>query len=371
MRVLYLDMSVRYGGASSRCINLLSHAPKGTWALAGLKDSPVIRIAAEKGIEHYVLGTKKYSPALIPRLKQVVREQGFQIIDTQNAQSKFWGGIVARQMHLPLVSTLNSWYTAEHGGSAKGRFYQFIESATAGFTSAYIAVSQDIEQKLLASRVDPEKVYQISNGVSLDSDGVVADREWLAKEFGIDPTDTICCTVGRFVHAKGYEYLVRALAQLKDRPISCLMVGDGEGRKELEWLMREEGVDNRIRIAGFQRPDDVFRIVKSSDIFVMSSVTEGMPMTLLEAAMLEKPILSTRVGGVPEMFTHEEEAILVAVGDESALAAGMVKLIEQPAEQTRKMALQAARRVNESFSLSAQFESIEALYAKLVPDRKR
>ena len=144
MRVLFLDLSVRYGGASSRCLNLLSYVSKNEFALAGLQNSAVMKEAAKRGIEYYELGSSKFSPLILVKLWAILKSGDFDIIDVQNPQAKVWGIFVSLWFDIPLLSTLHSWYSNEHCGSFKGKLYQAFELITTPVTTSYIAVSKDI-----------------------------------------------------------------------------------------------------------------------------------------------------------------------------------------------------------------------------------
>ncbi len=362
MRVLFLDCSRRYGGASSRCLNLLSMAPRGTWALAGLKNSAVVKEAEKRGFEVHIIGRSKCDPTIFFRLKKLIREEKFQLIDVQNPQSKFWG-VLAAPRTVPLISTLNSWYINEHGGSLKGRCYQFLELKSAFRTAAFIAVSREIEGKLKTEGIAAEKIHYVHNGIGAEVAAVEADRQWLGRTFGIDVSGTVCCAVGRLVQAKGFEHLIRGLARLKDRPVSCLIVGDGGERQKLERMIAERKLGERIKITGMQAQDDVYRIVKSSDIYILSSVTEGMPMSVLEAAILEKPILATRVGQLPETFSDRKEALLIEKADDVKIASGVIELMDDP-EKAGEMGVRAGERIRQAFSLDSQIRALEEIYKR-------
>ena len=114
VRALIVDLSTKFGGASMRALDLIRGMPEGQAALAGLEGSPSIKRAADLGIEVYAVGSRKFDPLIVKRLVRLARSKGFNVIDTQNPQSKLWGTLAARHAKAALVSTLNSWYFAEH-----------------------------------------------------------------------------------------------------------------------------------------------------------------------------------------------------------------------------------------------------------------
>ena len=306
VRALIVDLSTKFGGASMRALDLIRGMPEGQAALAGLEGSPSIKRAADLGIEVYAVGSRKFDPLIVKRLVRLARSKGFNVIDTQNPQSKLWGTLAARLAKAALVSTLNSWYFAEHQGRWRGWLYQGIEYLTLPLTDACIAVSSDIETKVRKTRNKNCHVAMISNAVTIDTDMIKdPSHDSLRARFDVPGDSIICCAVGRLVEAKGYHHLVNSL-QLLDPRIVCLIVGEGHLRPELEEQIQQLGMQDRIRLIGFCDPEDVLSIVYSSDIFVMPSISEGTPIAILEAAALGKPIVATKTGGIPEIFTDSK-----------------------------------------------------------------
>ena len=360
-RTLIIDLSVRSGGASVRGLGLMKALPAGQAALACLEDAPVWRQASSEGLEVYTLGRHKADPRIATRLIRVVRTKGFHVLDAQNSQSKFWGSIAAQCTGAVLVSTLNSWYESEYGGTLKGRFYQMIERLTTVSTGFFIVVSSEINDRLIDEGVPKEAIAFIPNAVENDLCDINADRNWLCATFDVPHKARVCCAVGRLVEAKGYDCLIRSIAKIKDKNLHCLIVGDGHLRPELAALISQLGEKERIHFLGFRERSEVLKIIKTSDIFLMPSLTEGTPIALLEAAGLSRPIVASSVGGIPDIMTHGEHALLIQRGDEAGLADAIDKLYAQP-DLARRLGRQAHKHITQNFSLNAQAESTQYAY---------
>jgi glycosyltransferase involved in cell wall biosynthesis len=362
-RTLIVDLAVRYGGVSSRVLSLLGGLPAGRAALAGLAGSAITRRAQALGLAVHTVGASKADPRIVGRLARVIRDGGYQVLDTQNVQSKLWGSLAAARTGAALVSTLHSWYEDEHGGSLKGRIYQTIERLTSRSLDLTITVSSQGRERALASGVPQEAIALILNAVEIDPESVPGDRAWLSRTFDLPDDAITCCAVGRLVQQKGYSDLVEAIGLMRDEHPSlyCLIVGEGRYHDELAGQIAAAGLEERVRLSGFQERDKVLSIVKTGDIFVMPSRSEGTPVALLEAAALARPILATRVGGIPEMVTDGEQALLVEPGDGPALAAGLRRLCDDPALATR-LGAQARERVDREFGLGAQIEATQRAY---------
>lgn len=371
-RVLVVDLSHRFGGASARALGLLRGMPKGRATYVSMDGSPIADRARALGLDICTVGSNKSDPHIAGRLMRLVRDGGYDVIDTQNIQSKFWASVAAARTGTPLVSTLNSWYMNEHVGGMRGPLYQALEQATSLLTDLYIAVSPEIRDCLLETGVPDNAIILIPNAVEIDASRITGDGAWLRQTFGLPEQVRVACAVGRLVEAKGYHHLVAAMGRLAaEQPdLYCLIVGDGHLRAELESQIAELGLGERVRLLGFRQPDEVLSIVMSSDLFVMPSVTEGTPVALLEASALARPIIASRVGGIPSIITHDQEGWLVEPGDEEGLAHALATLSADPAKASR-LGSAAQGRVQSEFSLRAQVAATHEAYRRAIERRQR
>jgi glycosyltransferase involved in cell wall biosynthesis len=364
-RTLIVDLSMTYGGSSSRVLSLLRHLPAGRVALAGLERGAIFQHARSLGFPVHCVGSSKFDPGIVGRLVRLIRKEEFQLLDTQNIQSKLWGSLAAGRTGSALVSTIHSWYAAEHGGTWKGRIYQLIEAVTNRNLDLYISVSPEDHRRLLESGVPEQRICLILNSVDIDPDTVKGYSPWLKQAYDLPDDAIVCSAVGRLVWAKGYDDLIDAFSKLdgKYSNLYCLIIGEGEMRPELEKQISSKGLQKRIHLLGFRKPDEVLSIVKASDFFVMPSRSEGTPIALLEAAALARPCLATRVGGIPDLLVDGDQALLVPPGDQEALVAGLSRLCDEP-EFSSHLGHQAQQRVRKEFSIESQIEATVRAYRK-------
>ncbi|HKJ39164.1 MAG TPA: glycosyltransferase, partial [Anaerolineales bacterium] len=158
VKTLIVDLSRKFGGASSRVLTLMQNFPSSQASLAVLENSPIAREAQRLGLPFVIVGKYKTSPLIFFRLVSMIRRNGYHVLDTQNPQSKFWGSFAAWVTGIPLVSTLNSWYIDEHGKrSVRGFLYSLLEFGTNFALSRYIVVSQSIFDALVRYGVEPSR----------------------------------------------------------------------------------------------------------------------------------------------------------------------------------------------------------------------
>ena len=372
VRVLIVDLSKRYGGASVRALTLARHLQPWKAAIAGLEDSPVVQIAKERNIPVYTVGRSRIDPRIPVRLNHIILKEQFQVIDTQNIQSKFWGSITASLFNVTLVSTLNSSYQNEFGRSVKGKLYSSIDQWTNRQTDGYIAVSKPIQDDLLRTGVASDMVDLVTNAVEIDESSTSTDSQLIRRQLGVPEDCLLCVSVGRLVWAKGYDDLIKAFVSVSRQVPNAYLViaGGGELHASLAAEISEAGLTPKVMLLGHCEPSMVLNILRASDVFVMSSRSEGVPYALLEAAALGLPILSTECGGIPEILTDQTDAILVPVSDQASLSAGMIKLLTDRSLSSQ-LGDNAKTRIKQRFSLPVQIEATRRAYLKALVHKQK
>ena len=205
----------------------------------------------------------------------------------------------------------------------------------------------------------------IDNGLDL-ADGLPAnERGPLRASLGVPRGGLMLLAIGRLDRWKAYDRLLEALARLQRTDLHLVLVGDGDLRADLEEQARRIGVAGRVTLAGYRR--DVGRLLLASDIFVISSRKEGLPMVLLEAMAARLPVVATRVGAIPDALGDGQAGVLVPAEDPGALAAAIEELAAAP--ERRADLAEAAQRIHAArFSRRAMGERYIELYRRLLTE---
>lgn len=205
----------------------------------------------------------------------------------------------------------------------------------------------------------------IPNGINLGG-FILPDedrKKWRLQE-GVPENAIVISHVGRFTHLKNHALLIQALAQIDSaHPWLLLLVGDGELRPAVEEMVNAHGLIDRVRFMGVRA--DIPQILNASDIFVLSSRYEGNPMSVMEAMAAGLPVISTAVGGVPELVEDGISGILVPPEDPTALKQAIQKLIEAP-DVRQQMGKRARETARERFDACAMTRAYEALYETIL-----
>jgi glycosyltransferase involved in cell wall biosynthesis len=230
-----------------------------------------------------------------------------------------------------------------------------------------IAVSSQIEQ-VLNAKYGSKKVVKVYNGVRLQAASSAGNANDTKTKLGLDSSCRLIGTVGRLTAVKGQEnFLLTARELLKCRSdLRFILVGDGPLRARLETRARELGIDHRVSFLGHR--DDIYDVLRALDIFVLPSLHEGIPMVLLEAMALARPVVASRVGGIPEVLTDRVHGLLVSEGNPGELA-GACKMFLDDQSFAQSCAQAARLRVQQGFSSATMGANVASLYRELVGTR--
>jgi L-malate glycosyltransferase len=370
IKTLIVDLSERFGGASTRVISQMQGFPKDTIALAALEGSPVAVGAKKAGCDVHIVGRRKAAPFIWRRLVSLIRSEGYGLMDTQNVQSKFWAHLAAMSTGIPIISTLNSWYASEHdSGGIKGRIYSGLEFLTNRYLARYIVVSKDIRSALVKSGVNPAQIDLIYNAVSIEAESLPDIRAELMAQYNLPSDSRIHLAAGRMVWVKGHHHFVSAFSQAGNTNLYGFIVGDGELRGQIEAQIRELRLEKRVFLLGYADHSRTLALIKTCDVFVMPSLHEGTPVAILEAMALSRPIISSHVGGIGELVENEKEALLIESQNPDALFQAMQHLSLDP-DLSASLGQAARRRVTRDFSLQSQVQATRESYQKALVGRR-
>lgn len=364
--VLIVDISENFGGANARVLELMKGFPKHTIGLATLNNSSIAAELEHNGYAVYRLASWKFDFRIPWRMIQIIRKNNYDLLDTQNPQSKMWGSIAALISGARLISTLNSWYMNEHPKfSLRWFVYSILEFITNFNLSRYIVVSKQIQNDMIKMGISDKRIDLVYNAVNINSEAIPGSRWDLVHKYSLPDDAVICLAAGRLVWAKAHDDLINAVSKacVKNPRIYCFIAGEGELYASLMQQIERLGLSKNVLLLGNLDHQSLLTCLKSCDIYVMPSRSEGTPVALLEAAALGKPIISSRVGGIPELVYDGEHALLVSPGDINALSQKML-LMSEDREMAQNLGKQAQKRVEAEFNLARQTRETAASYLR-------
>jgi len=378
LRILHVIGGGEFGGAEQHILNLASTFPADDVEVAVVcfYDALFASELKKAGIQVITLDQfGRFDLRLLLALRRTFQTFQPNIIHTHGIKANFFSRLASRAMHIPLVTTVHSSLRYDYAGAIAYVIVSMMERGTRLWNRHYIAISGAIAEILRKQGVPGEQISVIYNGTDLSPYRQTqlreSDRSRLRAEWGIPQNAFLFGTVARFVPVKGLPILIDAFAHLlreqatdaKGAQPYLVLVGDGSERTMLETKVREAGLEEHVRFAGFRQ--DIPACLHACDVFVHSSLYEGLGYTLIEAMASEVPVVASNVGGVKEFVFHEQTGLVVQPGDAAALAHEMNRLL-QSEELRSQLAKIALDHVEHKFTIEQMTRDILALYQKLL-----
>jgi glycosyltransferase involved in cell wall biosynthesis len=306
---------------------------------------------------------------LLLGLRRVLREHPCDLVHVHKYKDGILGTLAARMAGVPrVVRTLHGFPEPERGWRhIKSQLYDGLDRLTQQYLGdLVIAVSQRMVETLWDSGYPATMVTCIHNGLDLSRIVPGRDPMLVRRELGIDPDAPLIGTAGRLDVVKGHAHLLpvtKRLLQVDERA-RMLIVGDGPLHDQLRTSAHALSVGHACLFPGARR--DIYDVMAALDIFVLPSHSEGLPMSLLEAMALSRPVVASDVGGIPEVIQHGINGLLVPPGDEEGLTRACLELLRNREYATR-LGARARQTVERAFSHERSGAALLNVYRSLAP----
>ena len=328
---------------------------------------PLENAARENGISFYPVPFRRgFSFRLIDEIASILRTKEIDILHTHGGIAGFYGRWAARKARTPVVvHTLHGIHYLHYRNFFLKWSYAFLERLFSRFTDALIYVSEADRRKGKMWKLAAEsRSHVIRNGIDFPEPPGRAELDSLRKELGIEPGQAVVGTVARLHRQKGLIYLVRAarVLRLRHPEARIVMVGGGPLKQAL--------VKTAERIVGpggclfLGERSDAREILPLFDVFVLPSLWEGLPLALIEAATIAKPIVASDIDGVREVIRNGETGLLVPSADPQGLADAISRLLEER-DFAARLGNRARTDIPPRFALKRMVEETENLYIRL------
>lgn len=330
------------------------------------KRGPIFDEAEREGIRIFSLGLRgKLDFLKIFNLIKLLREQKIHILHTHLFHANIAGRVIGRFAGTPII------ISSEHIMGLESSWRLFLNKLTSRFADKIIAVSVAVKNFLIKdAKIEYTKIEVVQNGIELSNFyNAVFEKDKTKARFNLSNSDKIIGTVARIHKQKGHEYLLAAAKKIitKYPQVKFLIVGEGPLKEKMQKLSSCMGIEKNIIFTGFFR--DVPSIMSVFDIFVLPSLWEGLPITIIEAMAMKKPIIATNVSGNPELIEENVTGFLVSPRDVDSLAEAISKLLDN--EQLGLKFAEAGFNVcNKFFTASRMTNEITLIYEQLIENKK-
>ncbi len=264
---------------------------------------------------------------------------------------------------MKLITTLHGW--VKH--TSRTPLYYAVDRWSLPYYQHVIAVSDDLYENALKIGVRAENLTLLYNGIDekrFARQGPAAQAAMRAK-LGTPPGRVVIGGMGRLSPEKAFDNLITATQSLlaQGHDVELWIAGDGDARPDLERLIAAHKLQDRVRLLGFC--DDTIAFYEAMDLFVLSSLREGLPNVVLEAMSMSLPVLSTRVAGVPKLIEDGDNGLLCPIGDAGALATGMARLLDD-APLRQAFASAGRRTIEQRFTFRQRMDKEKTILDRVM-----
>ncbi len=362
MKILHINTERTWRGGEQQTLYLLRSLIERRISchLICQPGSPMEKKALEAGVEVFPIAMRGEAdlPASL-RIRKLISRHGYDIVHshTSHAHSLAFFASLGRRTCRLVTRRVDFSIFRNRFLPVNGIKYRFM-------ADYYIAISHKIKKVMVNDGIAADRIFVVHSGIDLQRFVRVAG-DHLVDEFSLKPDERVVINVAHLAGHKGQKYLVGAiphvLAALPN--VRFFIIGQGQLMSELQALSASLAINQALTFTGFR--NDVGAFYNIADLFVMSSVQEGLGTAILDALALGTPVVAANSGGIPEIIKDGETGRLVEAADSQALAQGIVEMLTH-ADQAEAMAQRGQAEVKAKFSIDAMAENNLAVYNRLL-----
>jgi glycosyltransferase involved in cell wall biosynthesis len=307
------------------------------------------------------------------KMWQIMRHNKYQVVHTHSSKAGILGRLAARLAGVPvIVHTVHGWGFHDHMSPGLRWFYVTLEKMCIRWTDAMIVVtSRDIEKGVRRGIGRKEDYHLIRSALPLDQfDPTRFDGKQVRRELGLPEDARVLGNVGRFSSQKNPLDWVRVASRVAREIPDChfLLVGDGPLRPKVEQLLEKEGLSERTIMPGLRR--DVGRMLSAMDVFLLTSLWEGLPRVIPQALAMRVPVVATGADGSAEAIEEGSNGFIAEPGDIDRLSARCIQLLKDP-QLRQQMGEKGRQSVLEPFDVRTMVRQIDEVYQQALRAKGR
>jgi len=309
----------------------------------------------------YFTMRRGYNLKGIRSIFRFINDQDIKIVHSHGYKSNIFLGLQFKT-EFKRISTIHGW-SKEYGG-LKNKTYEMLDSISLRRFDAVVAVSQSVATDLRKKGLNGRNITVIHNGLKATNNIDDADIADLRQKYALSENSFVIGTVGRLVPIKGQAFLIRAMAEVVKEIKNChlLIAGEGPLRNNLQAEIDRLNISHNVQFIGYVH--DINIMMATIDLFVLPSLSEGLPISLLEAMAAKIPVVASDAGGIREVVMDGVDGILVPPSDSISLA-NAIKRLYNNRELLSNIAMHGEMKVRKYFSAFSMAENYKSIYSRL------
>ena len=364
IKILECIRQGQIGGGESHLFSLSMNLNKQIFEpiVLSFTDGAMIDLLQKNGIETHVIFTQKPFDIFVwKKVKKLIVDKKIDLIHahgTRASSNVFWA---AKSLHIPLIYTIHGWSFHDN----QKPFIKKIRIASEKFltekSNVNISVSESNKQTGI-KYINSFSSVVVNNGIDQEKFNPTKKFVDIRNELNIQKEEILLLFLARFTEQKQPLTLIKAFAKalIKMPTLKLLMIGDGDQKDEALELVKQLGIEENIIFEPFRQ--DVPDVLHASDIFILPSLWEGLPIGLLEAMSMGKAVIATNVDGTCEIIKHESNGYLVALDEENNELAEAIILLSSDKKLREHYGTNAKETVKNRFDAVKMTKEIENIY---------
>jgi len=292
-------------------------------------------------------------------MRRILKEIQPDLLAVHSSKAGLLGRLAGWSLGIPTIFTAHGWAFTEGVPHKKRIFYSLLEKIAGIVSAGIITVSNyDCQLAIQNKIISPEKIKVIHNGV-LDITKL--------KQVSQNKKQIQLIMIARFAEPKNHQVLVEVLSRLDTQDWNIRFVGEGPLKKEIELEVKEKNLSNKVIFLGNR--DDIPEMLACSQIFILTSDWEGLPLSIIEAMRSGLPVIASNVGGVEELVQDGKTGFLIEKGNKKELME-KIKFLMENAELRNEMGLSGRKRYIEHFTFEKMAHETLAFYQTIINQKQ-
>lgn len=370
LRILHVIGGSEVGGAEEHVLALCKGMDKNTFnpSVACLCKGPFRALLEQNAIPVMEIPmTNPIDIRVVPRLVKYMRAEKIDIVHTHGSRANLTARLAARYLGLPIITTVHSTLSQDYLNKYAAALAILLDRMTTPWADWVITISDYLQSDV--KKRGAKQVKTIYNGIDPVRFSEEFDSQAVFSELGIQTGTPLVGTIGRLHPVKGLKYFLMAVEHISQaHPLhKFLVIGSGPQENELKALVIQANIADKVIFTGYV--PNVHKLISTLDVLVLPSLAEGMGLVLLEGMFYGKPVVASRVGGIPELVTDMKNGLLVPPGDSIMLAAAINRVLDDQV-LTAKLGENGKLRFQQ-FSLQNMLESTQNIYTAIIHKKGR
>jgi glycosyltransferase involved in cell wall biosynthesis len=374
-KVAHIITKLELGGAQQNTLYTVSHLNKDCYepllisGRGGLLDPEAGKMTRVKvfWVDTLIRQINPWKDLLaFLKIYKILKKEKVVVVHTHSSKAGIIGRWAAYLAGVPvIIHTFHGFGFNDHQSFMVNRLFVWAERLTAGITHKLIAVSAENIRKGLANKIGTQDKYMvIHSGIKVNDfltpppEKIIINKK---QELGINFAVPVVGMIACFKPQKSPEDFIKMAAAVKQAvpEVKFVLVGDGELRPGLEELIRQHNLQKEVILTGWRQ--DIKELFYTFDIFVLTSLWEGLPRVVLEAFLCQRPVVATDVDGTREVVKNAENGYLVKPHDVEEMSLKVISLLNDR-ERSKEMGYRGKALVDSSFDIDVMVKDIEKLY---------